>query len=189
MSAANAAARKRRAPIETPQRPVPTNNFQSAQDQQSRPAGLTLPQVISVIDARLINLETYVKDAKAAKPSNEVSNKNAPSNNDLSITDNDVFMQELEGRFEVLVEEINNLKDMLLKLQSYTMDVNKTLMEERVRVFSDLGTVSDNLDNGTQREVLVSEPGVADNTFLLSSMDLRGLVNEEFNSSELTSNE
>jgi len=189
MSAANAAARKRRAPIETPQRPVTTNSFQSSQqDQQSRPAGLTLPQVISVIDSRLINLENYVKDAKAAKPSNEVSNKSSPSS-DLSITENDVFIQELEGRFEVLVEEINNLKDMLLKLQSYTMDVNKTLMEERVRVFSDLGTVTDNVDNGAQREVLISEPGVADNTFLLSSMDLRGLVNEEFNSTELSSNE
>jgi hypothetical protein len=68
------------------------------------------------------------------------------------------------------------------------MDVNKTLMEERVRVFSDLGTVTDNVDNGAQREVLISEPGVADNTFLLSSMDLRGLVNEEFNSTELSSN-
>jgi hypothetical protein len=131
MSAANAAARKRRAPIETPQRPVTSNTFQSSQqEQQSRPAGLTLPQVISVIDARLINLENYVKDAKATKASADVSVQNK---SDLSITDNDVFMQELDGRFEVLVEEINNLKDMLLKLQSYTMDVNKTLMEERVR--------------------------------------------------------
>jgi archaellum component FlaF (FlaF/FlaG flagellin family) len=151
MSAANAAARKRRAPIEAPQRAGPTNTFQSAQDQQSRPAGLTLPQVISVIDARLINLETYVKDAKAAKPSSEVSNKNA-SSSVFSITENDVFMQELEGRFEVLVEEINNLKDMLLKLQSYTMDVNKTLLEERIHILSDLGQTG--TENG---EILIED--------------------------------
>ena len=50
-----------------------------------------------------------------------------------------------DRRFELLAEEINNLKDLLLKLQSYTMDVNKTLMEERVNVFSDLGDqITDN---------------------------------------------
>jgi len=187
MSAANAAARKRRAPIEASQRPGPTNNFQSSSDQQSRPAGLTLPQVISVIDARLINLENYVKDARSTP---ENSNKNVPvNNNNVSITSNDVFVQELEGRFEVLVEEINNLKDMLLKLQSYTMDVNKTLMEERVRVFSDLGSMSDKHNIGNQNEIIDAEQHEEDNSFLLSSMDLRGLVNDEFNPEIFTRNE
>lgn len=185
MSAANAAARKRRAPIEAAQRSGPTNSFQSSIDQQSRPAGLTLPQVISVIDARLINLENYVKDAKDTK-----STMNIPvNNNDISITGNDVFMQELEGRFEVLVEEINNLKDMLLKLQSYTMDVNKTLMEERVRVFSDLGSMSDKHNIGHQNEIIDDQQDNSDNSFLLSSMDLRGLVNDEFTPAIFTGDE
>jgi hypothetical protein len=33
---------------------------------------------------------------------------------------------------------IENLKNIVLNLQSYTMEVNKTLMEERVRVLSDI---------------------------------------------------
>ena len=39
----------------------------------------------------------------------------------------------------LLAEEIAQLKDTLMKLQTYTMDVNKMLLEERVNVLSDLG--------------------------------------------------
>ena len=38
----------------------------------------------------------------------------------------------------MLAEEIINLKNIVLNLQSYTMEVNKTLMEERVRILSDV---------------------------------------------------
>ena len=36
--------------------------------------------------------------------------------------------------------EIENLKNIVLSLQSYTMDVNKMLLEERVRFLSDTET-------------------------------------------------
>jgi hypothetical protein len=39
-----------------------------------------------------------------------------------------------------LAEEMAQLKDTLMKLQTYTMDVNKMLLEERVNVLSDLGS-------------------------------------------------
>ena len=48
---------------------------------------------------------------------------------------------EYNSRFTLLAEEISNIKDTLLKLQSYTMSVNKTLMEERIHILSDLGTI------------------------------------------------
>jgi hypothetical protein len=48
-------------------------------------------------------------------------------------------LQEYENRFMLLAEEIAQLKDTLMKLQTYTMDVNKMLLEERVNVLSDLG--------------------------------------------------
>jgi hypothetical protein len=173
MSAANAAARKRRAPVETPQQ------IRSAPQQTQTPpaTGLTLPQVIAVIDTRLTQLEKFAKEQQ----SNNIQTS-SPAN-DLQITNNDVFLQELEGRFEVLVEEIQNLKDMLLKLQSYTMDVNKTLMEERVRIFSDLGEPGQTV--GTNTDV-VSSSASTNQTFTLSSMDLRELVKEEFNKTEAT---
>jgi hypothetical protein len=40
--------------------------------------------------------------------------------------------------------EIRGEKDIVLKLQSYTMDVNKTLLQERINVFSDLGVHANN---------------------------------------------
>ena len=39
----------------------------------------------------------------------------------------------------MLAQEVADLKDIVLKLQSYTMDVNKTLFEERIQVLSDMG--------------------------------------------------
>ena len=62
MSAGNAAARQRRAggaQIEAPVKQSPV--------QASASAGLTLPQVIQLVDARLIKLETFVK-AQNDKP-------------------------------------------------------------------------------------------------------------------------
>jgi len=59
MSQANAAARKRRAGGATLQDnavPAQTNNISQSQTPKG---GLTLPQVISLVDKRLITLETF----------------------------------------------------------------------------------------------------------------------------------
>ena len=42
----------------------------------------------------------------------------------------------------MIVTELNTLKDTVLQLQTYTMDVNKTLFNERIHVLSDLGNNS-----------------------------------------------
>ena len=44
------------------------------------------------------------------------------------------MVQEYEARFQMLATEINDIKDILLKLQSFTMEVNKTLFEERSKI-------------------------------------------------------
>jgi hypothetical protein len=182
MSAANAAARKRRAaPDNNPSvmsRPANFAGSPSPSSASPQSAGLTLPQVIALIDTRLVKLETFAKESSNTNA--PVSNLNQPINRELEITNNDIVFQEVDRRFEILATEINNLKDMLLKLQSYTMDVNKTLMEERVRVFSDIGNISttsnDNLNNG----FFLSDGGLSDGPEM-TSMDLRNMVNEELN--------
>jgi hypothetical protein len=60
------------------------------------------------------------------------------------------------------------MKDIVLKLQSYTMEVNKTLMEERINVFSDLGNIANLNTNDTEL-----------NANDLTSMDLRSMVQHE----------
>ena len=56
----------------------------------------------------------------------------------------------------LLAEEIAQLRDTLMKLQTYTMDVNKMLLEERVNVLSDLGenkfVISDSNVSGNNEE-------------------------------------
>ena len=57
---------------------------------------------------------------------------------------------------ENIKTEINSLKDTVLKLQTYTMDVNKVLLQERINILSDLG------DNG-ERFMLQQDDNSEDN--------------------------
>jgi len=85
-------------------------------------------------------------------------------------------MEEYNHRFEIFADEIANMKDIVLKLQSYTMDVNKALMDERIHVFSDLGVTSSDAQpktDNSKEDILEEEEGS------LPSMDLRNLVQEE----------
>ena len=47
------------------------------------------------------------------------------------------ILDDFQQRFIILAGEINSLKDTILKLQTYTMDVNKILLEERIQLISD----------------------------------------------------
>ncbi len=127
MSAGNAAARQRRAGgahIDPPGKQSPVS------PQASASTGLTLPQVIQLVDARLIKLETFVK-AQNEKP---VATEGSNVSKDIV----DAIHKEFNEKFEMLAEEIADLKDIVLKLQSYTMEVNKTLLEDRINILSDI---------------------------------------------------
>ena len=135
MSQANSLARKRRAGIasEPPQPSFPNSNPQ--QNANSKQVGLTLPQVVAVIDSRLILLETFMRDTKSKTSTQSQIESNIPI---LPEMDNE-FISEVNHRFDFLMNELVDLKDVVMKLQSYTMDVNKTLLEERIHLLSDIG--------------------------------------------------
>lgn len=153
MSAALAAARKRRIPTSQiepnmlpqspsyaqnmlPQAPNFVQNTQSGyqSNMPSQNSGLTLPQVIALVDKRLITLEQFMKQQSTSSSGN-----NIPSNINA-------IVDEFNTRFSILAEEIDSIKNILMKLQSFTMDVNKNLLEERVRIFSDVDNINSNLD-------------------------------------------
>ena len=107
-----------------------------------KPTGLTLPQVIAVIDNRLIALESFVKEQKQSGSASASSSEKSvtfalETENETEVPSD--FIEEMQSRYEILAREIVDLKDIVLKLQSYTMDVNKTLLEERIHILSDLG--------------------------------------------------
>jgi hypothetical protein len=62
----------------------------------------------------------------------------------VSSTLEESVTQEYETRFTMIVTEINELKDMLLKVQSFTMEVNKSLMEERLEMMKSVQGIMEN---------------------------------------------
>jgi hypothetical protein len=147
MSQANAAARKRRAGGTS----MPGASDPVVQQQQTSAGGLTLPQVIALVDRRLVVLETFMKDTKAAPalaPAHHVpvQVQQVPTQQ----VDEEV-LDEINNRFELLAGEVAELKDILIKLQSYTMEVNKRLVDERIHILSDVkdtGSMTFDIKNG-----------------------------------------
>lgn len=108
MSAALSAAKKRRAPIPV-EPPKLTQAPTQAQTPNNQASGLTLQQVIALIDRRLISLENPIEP---------------------DVADVEDMNEEYENRFTILVNEISELKQTILSLQTFTMDVNKALFEK-----------------------------------------------------------
>jgi hypothetical protein len=143
MSQANAAARKRRAGGATLQdnvAPTQTNNNLP----QAPKGGLTLPQVISLVDKRLVTLETFMKESQNNEKQNN-GTKTSSESASASASEDAVnqLADEFDSKFSMLAQELAELKDVVLKLQSYTMEVNKTLYEERITVLSDMGQLKE----------------------------------------------
>ena len=151
MSTALASARRRRAGPEAVAPPpgvrqtVPTPNFpgaqQAASPQPNMGPGLTLPQVIALVDKRLTALESV------AQKSSSLSNENEPEHIMQTIQS---MVEEYNARFDIIADEIGALKDTVMKLQTYTMEVNKTLMQERIRILSN--TDNDEAEETSQLE-------------------------------------
>jgi hypothetical protein len=141
-----AAAKKRRAGLTSPipEAPrLPNGGIQTPSQQQSQPSqqGLTLQQVIALLDSRITKIEKDTSNVTPTYSQTQPSQELLPSN----ISE---ILDDFQQKFVILAGEINSLKDTVLKLQSYTMDVNKILLEERIQILSDIG------DNGEDRFIL-----------------------------------
>jgi hypothetical protein len=145
MSQALASARRRRIPgsdpepIAAPKQGISAPNFNpangssaAAPNGSATAAGLTLPQVIALVDKRLTSLEQITKESKPSL----MPEMNVPSN----LTE---ILDEFNARHELLANEIGSLKNVVMSLQSYTMDVNKMLLQERIKILSDFETPSE----------------------------------------------
>ena len=124
-----ALAKKRRANMQantvpTPPPPVQPTAASTTTTGSVPQRQMTLPQVLQLVDSRLLKLETIAKEQMEKQPETV----------ETPVIDESwkQILPEYESRFEMLLTEINDLKDVVMKLQSYTMDVNKTLLEERV---------------------------------------------------------
>ena len=133
MSTALASARRRRAGPETvaptpgARQTTPQPSFPGSPQQSNMGGGLTLPQVIAVVDKRLSTLEVFMQNQ--SQP-----NENQPADAPEGLKE---ILDEYAARFDIIADELALLKDTILKLQTYTMEVNKALMDDRIRILSE----------------------------------------------------
>lgn len=172
MSSSNAAAIRRRAtPAQTNPPPLPKPSDTSAKSVSQPMQGLTLQQVISTFDKRIKDLESSTKPEQFSITNtlDAMQLDNLPS-----------IMQEFNSRFEMIAEEISSMKDVIMKLQSFTMEVNKSMYDERIHILSDLGnsvsgSTVDNRDH-TAQFAPIQPPRGSDSP---TSIDLKSLAESE----------
>jgi hypothetical protein len=176
MNNSNAAAKRRRAGIQPTVPPMPNQPIQNSSQSQQQPSqqGLTLPQVIALIDTRLITLETFMKETKESESDLVIPNlKGEPASLEngngsevfMDSKEFTEFVDEVNQRFQLFADEINNMKEIVLKLQSYTMDVNKMLLERQHGELTP--NISMEIDT-TQDDLVVSD---SKETFILESQN------------------
>jgi hypothetical protein len=163
MSAANAAAIRRRVSNQNSNAPPPvpeTNAKKPTSTKEQK--GLTLPQVIS-------NLDTRIKDLENKTPSlNGVDSVFSPS-----------VLDEFNSRFEILANELSDIKETIMKLQTFTMEVNKTLFDERIQILSDVGNQS--VITNTTNDITINDNKEPTSP---TSMDIKDMVKEELSNTE-----
>jgi len=134
MSSALARARNRRSTPTENNPPSPTAQQPPGRIQQPN----TLNGIFNTIKIRLDDLE----------------------NNQNAIDGNSSFSEELvteyEARFETILSEITEMKDIIMKLQSFTMEVNKALYDDRIKILSE--------DNSVNNESHVEDVIYSDNS-------------------------
>jgi len=137
MSSSNAAAIRRRVTAQQAPTPPPTPtsvnnaNTNNTNNPQNR---FTVPQALGVLDKRIVKLEEFMNNI------NPTTLSQPKDTNAVTLSEVNGVFDEFNLRFEMLAAELSNMKDALLSLQTYTMEVNKMLVTERVRILSDLGT-------------------------------------------------
>lgn len=123
MSQGNAAAIRRR--VKNLEQPKLTSSASSGDTTSTTSStansNLSINDAFVIVNERLVNLEKQL--------SNGGDNLN---------TENSSYAQEYENRFNLIAQEIGELKETVLKLQTFTMDVNKVLYDERIKILGDV---------------------------------------------------
>lgn len=117
-----------------------SNQYENSYDtgiQDGKSSGapmFTLQQAILLIDKRISVLENQTRsEVKAGGISEDINKELESISNSFS-----EITAEFDSRYNVLANELVDLKNIVMSLQSYTMDVNKMLLEERVRILSEI---------------------------------------------------
>jgi hypothetical protein len=92
-----------------------------------------------------MNLETFMQN-QTSENARTGPLQMSPSQTELPDNFKEI-LDEYASRFDIIADELASMKDTVMKLQTYTMEVNKTLLEDRIRILSDEPTPLENALN------------------------------------------
>jgi hypothetical protein len=150
MSNSAALARKRRANMPQTAAPIPTPTNQATASGNRVP--LSIPQLFQLVEKRIISLEERFKETNTDNGNNNIT-EDILKDITTRINDNEQkIIEEYESRFEILATQLNDLKEVVLKLQMYTMDVNKVLLENQTVLTTNdvLETIQEEIDSSVE---------------------------------------
>ena len=112
----------------------------------------------------------------------ESINNTIKDTSEPTVTD---IIDEFNSRFDMFATELADIKDAMIKLQTYTMDVNKMLLDERIDILSEVNP-NQSTKNVGQDTDLTSVVSLGANTINTehTSVDMRELVQEEMDKDE-----
>ena len=118
-----AAAKRRRAQVDKP--PTPPSAQPARMPPQPQPVQQRLnpSQIIAQMESRITSLERQI----SVPPSVQVEVNTPEGQRQMGIAE---YMSEVDQKFLVLAEELSTMKDTLMKLQSFTMDVNQNMFNK-----------------------------------------------------------
>ena len=127
MSNSIAAAKRRRAGIQSSTPDVTASPQANLSNNQPTNPKLSIQNFVVLLDKRISTLEESIKSN--TEPNNIKLELETPEGKKvMKITE---YMEEMDTKFNMLAEEIMNMKDIVLKLQSFTMEVNKSLVSSQ----------------------------------------------------------
>ena len=173
MSSSNAAAIRRRVGS---QNNLPTATNQSSNlgsipenvdtDKKENVKTYTMTEMVTLLNSRVVALE---------RGNNQNSTASASDNTTLEELRS--LADEVNIRFELFANEIANMKDTVMKLQTYTMDVNKMLMNERIQILSNVE--QSEMSEPEFQDLDASANDVFSNSEEVTSVNVSNLAKEE----------
>ena len=153
----------------SPQAPPPTPPQPPATPQRLNPQ-----QYLSMLESKILALEKNM----TSRPAIQIEVNGPDGKKQMELSD---YMAEIDQKFMVLAEELSTLKDSMLKLQSFTMEVNQTLftrLENNIQVSENITQSNDELNEiqtlepiNEENEAVPSEDEVILNTLENITLD------------------
>ena len=117
----------------------PSTISQNVQEENTK-RPMSLQQVITVFDQRLLHLEKIIIEQGNISRSNTSNNENSALLESLQVDFKkslETCVSEFDHRYNILANEVIDMKKIILKLQTYTLDINQHIIKEHLLLLNE----------------------------------------------------